>query len=156
MMISTASYCMYTYTEMVDTAKDRANDANATDDTSELASLAVQYNALLSQINVLAKDASFNGTNLIQATPDDLEVVFNEDGSTDLTISGLDSTTGTRGLNIPPAANDFSTDAPIDAPITDLNTPLLPPRPTHDPPRPNTTGSQAAAHFTHHPPHHTH
>src|SRR3546814_9656824 len=79
--------------------------AKATGDTSERSSLAVQYNALLSQINGLANDASFNGTNLIQATPDDLEVVFNEDGTSDLTITGLDSTNGTGGLNIGIATN---------------------------------------------------
>src|SRR3546814_5169793 len=67
-------------TELVEQAKGLANNAKATGDTSERPSLAVQYNALLSQLNGLANDASLHGTNLTQATPDDLESVFTAHG----------------------------------------------------------------------------
>ena len=135
-------------TELVEQAKGLANNAKATGDTSERSSLAVQYNALLSQINGLANDASFNGTNLIQATPDELEVVFNEDGSTDLTISGLDSTTGTSGLNVNTAGNDFADDAAIDAAITDLNAALIELRTNAATLGSNTTVLQTRVDFT--------
>jgi len=111
-------------TELVQQAKGLANQAKATGDTSERSTLAVQFNALLSQIDDLANDSSFNGTNLLQATPDNLDVAFNEDNSSNLTITGLDSTTGTDGLDITAAANNFSGDTDITSAITELNSAL--------------------------------
>lgn len=111
-------------TELVQQAKGLANQAKATGDTNERSTLAVQFNALLGQIDDLANDSSFNGTNLIQATPDNLTVVFNEDGSSDLTITGLDSTTGTSGLDITEANGNFGTDSAINTSLTELNSAL--------------------------------
>ena len=111
-------------TELVQQAKGLANQAKATGDTAERSTLAVQFNALLDQIDDLANDSSFNGTNLIQASPDDLDVDFNADGSTGLTISGLDSTTGTAGLDITEATNDFGDDTAISASLTEITTAL--------------------------------
>ena len=111
-------------TELVQQAKGLANQAKATGDTSEKSTLAVQFNALLTQIDDLANDASFNGTNLIQASPDNLTVEFNEDGTSDLTITGLDSTTASTGIEISVATNNFATDASIDARLTELNSAL--------------------------------
>lgn len=111
-------------TELVEQAKGLANTAKATGDTAERSLLAVQFNELLGQIDDLANDASFNGTNLIRATPDNLEVDFNEDGSSDITIIGLDSTTGASGLNISLATNDFAGLTDINTSITELNSAL--------------------------------
>ncbi len=111
-------------TDLVQQAKGLANQAKATGDTNEKSTLAVQFNALLGQIDDIANDSSFNGTNLVQATPDNLTVEFNEDGTSDLTITGLDSTTASTGLDITEASNDFAGDGDIDAAITDLNNAL--------------------------------
>ncbi len=111
-------------TELVQQAKGLANQAKATGDTSEKSTLAVQFNALLTQIDDLANDSSFNGTNLVQATPDNLTVEFNEDGTSDLTITGLDSTTASTGIDITEAANAFAGDSDIDAALTELNSAL--------------------------------
>jgi flagellin-like hook-associated protein FlgL len=111
-------------TELVEQAKGLVNTAKATGDTAERSLLAVQFNELLGQIDDLANDASFNGTNLISATADNLEVDFNEDGSSDLTITGLDSTSGTSGLDITEAANNFSTTNNINVSLTELNSAL--------------------------------
>lgn len=111
-------------TELVQQAKGLANQAKATGDTSEKSTLAVQFNALLTQIDDLANDSSFNGSNLIQATPDTLTVEFNEDGSSDLTITGLDSTTGTSGLAIDAAVGAFANSTNVDAALGDLNSAL--------------------------------
>ncbi len=91
-------------TELVQQAKGLANQAKATGDTSERSTLATQFNELLNQIDDLANDSSFNGTNLLQATPDNLTVTFNEDNTSNLTITGLDSTTASTGLSITAAA----------------------------------------------------
>jgi flagellin-like hook-associated protein FlgL len=111
-------------TELVQQAKGLANQAKATGDTNERSTLAVQFNALLGQIDSLANDSSFNGTNLLQATPDNLSVAFNEDNSSNLTITGLDSTTATSGLSISVAGNNFSGDGDINSAITELNSAL--------------------------------
>ena len=111
-------------TSLVEQAKGIANNAKASGDTSERSSLAVQFNSLLTQIDDLANDASFNGTNLIQATPDNLEIDFNEDGTSSLTVSGTDNTTGTAGLNIITANGDFTNDTDIDAAIDGVNAAL--------------------------------
>ena len=111
-------------TELVEQAKGLVNTAKATGDTAERSLLAVQYNALLVQIDNLANDASFNGTNLISGTPDNLEVDFNEDGSSDITITGLDSTSSTDGLDITEAAGDFGTTANINTALTEINSAL--------------------------------
>ena len=73
------------------------------------------------QINDLTNDASFAGTNLLQAAPDNLTVTFNEDATSTLTISGIDSTTGTGGLNVAGAVSNFGADTDIDAAITAVN-----------------------------------
>ncbi|MCG8545932.1 MAG: flagellin, partial [Alphaproteobacteria bacterium] len=112
-------------TELVEQAKGLVNTAKATGDTSERSLLAVQFNELLGQIDTLAADSSFNGTNLIRATPDNLEVDFNEDGSSVLTITGLDSTTAGSGLNIAAAANDFANLTDINTSLTALNAALI-------------------------------
>lgn len=111
-------------TELVQQAKGLANQAKATGDTNERSTLAVQFNALLGQIDALANDSSFNGTNLLQATPDNLAVSFNEDNSSNLTITGLDSTTGSLGLNIDVAGNAFVADTDINSSLTSLNSAL--------------------------------
>lgn len=111
-------------TELVQQAKGLANQAKATGDTTEKASLATQFNDLLTQIDDLANDSSFNGTNLIQASPDDLTVEFNEDGSSELVISGLDSTTANSGLDIGVATNNFADTAAVDGALSDLNNAL--------------------------------
>nr|WP_321980217.1 flagellin [uncultured Cohaesibacter sp.] len=76
------------------------NQAGSSDaDNSELVS---QFNEILSQINQLAADSSYNGLNLINGTGNDLTVAFNEKrdedkselviASADLTASGLSLT----------------------------------------------------------------
>lgn len=112
-------------TELVEQAKGLANNAKATGDTSERSTLAVQFNALLAQVDDLANDASFNGTNLLQATPDNLEVAFNEDNSSNITVAGLDSTTGASGLNVAVATNAFADDAAVNTAVTALNASLV-------------------------------
>jgi len=61
------------------------------------AELVETYNDLLGQIDDLAKDASFNGVNLLNG--DDLSVLFNEDGSSSLQIEGVTNTATGLGLS---------------------------------------------------------
>ena len=59
------------------------------------------YNSLLTQIDDLAKDAGFNGVNLLSG--DDLSVLFNEDGSSNLDITGV--TFDSAGLSLSAVAS---------------------------------------------------
>ena len=86
--------------------------------------MAVQRQELLGQINLIANDASFNGSNLLKAGPDELGVAFNDDNSSNLTITGLDSTTASTGINIAVAANGFGANANIDAALTQISAAL--------------------------------
>ncbi|MCP1535382.1 flagellin [Methylorubrum extorquens] len=56
--------------------------------------LAEQYNSLLTQITQLAKDSSFNGTNLISngAASNKLHIAFNEKDTSNLDVQGQDLT----------------------------------------------------------------
>ena len=111
-------------TDIVQQAKGIASAAKATGDTNERSTLAVQFNELLSQINSIANDSTFNGLNLLQATPDNLAVEFNEDNTSNLTITGLDATTATSGINIAVAANNFGLNANIDTALTSISSAL--------------------------------
>ena len=59
---------------------------------------AVQFNDLKLQLDNLANDASYKGTNLLKGSPANLKVTFSEDGSSTLTISGVSS--DASGLSI--------------------------------------------------------
>ena len=111
-------------TDLVQQAKGLASNAKATGNTNERSTLAVQFNELLSQIDSLANDATFNGVNLLQASPDNLDVVFNEDNTSNLTITGLDATTASTGINIAVAANNFGLNANIDTALTAISSAL--------------------------------
>lgn len=81
------------------------------------AELAQQYNDLLSQIDQLAKDAGFNGVNLLNG--DSLEVLFNEDGSSKLAVTGV--TFDAAGLNLSEVATDgFNSNAGINETLDGL------------------------------------
>lgn len=126
-------------TELAEQARGLAITAKATSDTSERSSLGVQFDALLSQIDAVTNDTSFAGTNLLQTSPDNLTVNFNEDGTSALTISGIDTSTGTAGINVAGAVGNFAADTNIDAAITAVNTALTTLRTTA-----STLGSNAA------------
>ncbi|HET9904775.1 MAG TPA: flagellin [Xanthobacteraceae bacterium] len=84
-------------------------------------SLQSDFNVTLNQIDDLAKDASYNGINLLNG--DDLKVVFNEAGTSALTINGV--TFDLTGLGLTNAAgNDFQDNAKIDAFLSNLDTAL--------------------------------
>ncbi|MFF8802115.1 MULTISPECIES: flagellin [unclassified Methylobacterium] len=95
------------------------------------AKLAEQYNSLLTQITQLAKDASFNGVNLISnGDPSNkLHISFNEKDTSnldvqgqDLTADGLDLTaiTGNSGSNV--GRGNFLLDDDINTTLKSLTT----------------------------------
>ena len=82
--------------------------------------LALQLDEVYNQISQLAKDTRYNATNLLDG--DNLTVIFNEDGSSSLTINGVDYSAIGLGLNS--ALNNFLDDVSINASLTELDTAL--------------------------------
>ncbi|MDH3579724.1 MAG: hypothetical protein OEM91_03770 [Hyphomicrobiales bacterium] len=90
---------------------------DATSNVSSLRSTtATDFDAIRTQINELAADATFNGNNLLLG--DDLTIDFNEDGSSSLTVSGAIFTA--TGLSIDAAQNSLQLDSNINAAKADL------------------------------------
>ena len=83
-------------------------------------SLATQYNNLLTQIDQLAGDSGYNGVNLLNG--DSLKVVFNEKGTSSLSISGVKF--NAAGLGVTAATNSFQSDSDINGALNNLTTAL--------------------------------
>jgi len=107
-------------TKLVEQMKGLAASARSAD-AADRATLAGQFDDLRDQIDDLAADSGYRGTNFLDS--DDLTVEFNEDGSSELTISGFDATVG-GDLAIAAAANDWVADTDIDAAVTDMDAAL--------------------------------
>src|SRR6202044_3474976 len=80
-----------------------------------------QYNALLTQIDQLAGDSSYNGVNLLNG--DNLKVTFNETGTSSLTIAGANLDAAGLGLTAI-TGTGFQDNNNIDNTISNLNTSL--------------------------------
>ena len=84
--------------------------------SSARAAFAAQFDTLRSQIDQLAKDATFNGTNLLNGGS--LRVNFNESSTASLSVAGVNDTSA--GLGIGASANAFQTDKDINDALTSL------------------------------------
>lgn len=73
-----------------------------------------QFNGLLDQIDQLTADAGYNGNNLLAGTSTQLKVVFNEAGTSSLTIGGKDASASGLGLT-QLGTTDFDTNTSITA-----------------------------------------
>jgi flagellin len=88
------------------------------------ANLASQYNDLLTQIDQLAGDASYNGTNLLNSadTTNKQHIQFNADDTSSVDVKGVDATS--NGLSLSAIAlttsGSFSTNSDIKDTIKDL------------------------------------
>jgi flagellin len=95
-----------------------APTATITTPSTDRQDLQDQYNELLTQIDALARDASYNGINLLNG--DDLKVVFNEDGTSSQTITGVTFTSAGLGLTSL-AGDEFQSNTDIDTVIGNLD-----------------------------------
>lgn len=106
-------------TKLIEQAKGLAASARSAS-AADRATLSAQFDALRTQIDELAGDAGYKGTNILGG--DDLAIEFNEDGSSTLTVSGFDATAS--GLSISASANDWVANTDIDAAVAELDTAL--------------------------------
>ena len=84
-------------------------------------SLERDFNNVLSQIDALAGDSSYNGINLLMG--DQLKIVFNETGTSSLTVQGV--TFDSAGLGLTPVSTGtFQSNANIDAVLASVDNAL--------------------------------
>ena len=81
---------------------------------------ATQFDSVRSQIDQLAADANFNGSNLL--TGGSLRINFNEKSTSSLSVAGVTDTSA--GLGIVASANTFQTDKDINDALTNLTNSL--------------------------------
>lgn len=117
--VRTATEGIKGLTSIIEQAKGLIASARSGDATTR-ATLSAQYDELRSQIDQLAGDSSYRGTNLLGS--DDLVVAFNEDGSNNITIAGFDASSS--GLSIDAAANSWVANTDLDAAAADLDAAL--------------------------------
>jgi flagellin len=101
---------------LIEAAKGLAQTARSASTTSR-SDLAAQFDALLSQIDNLASDSGYQGTNLLDSAT--LTVNFNEDATSSLTVTGFDASSS--GLSIANAASSWVSNGNIDNAVSDLN-----------------------------------
>ena len=99
------------------------NSTGSTNATRQ--SLANQFNELLKQISQQAKDASYNGVNLLyrdgaDAAENTLRVTFNENGSSNLDIKGVKF--DAEGLGLKAVEGGFQSDDDIKATLSAITT----------------------------------
>ncbi|GLQ18845.1 flagellin [Maritalea porphyrae] len=104
-------------TKLVEAAKGKANQALQSSSNDDRRKYATEYNELLSQIETLAKDAGYSGKNLLAGTGNDLSVVFNETGTSKLSVSAVDYTDTTGALGLA----DLTTGTVSTATVTEAN-----------------------------------
>jgi flagellin-like hook-associated protein FlgL len=88
--VKTASSGIESINTLIESAKGIAQAALSTSDATQRAQYVTQYNAVISQINTMASDAGYRGTNLLIGNT--LTVKFNEDGASSLSIDGFTAT----------------------------------------------------------------
>jgi len=95
-------------TDVITQLQGVTTQALGTSSTATRAGLASQFNSLLTQLDLLVNDATFNGTNLLNSasSTNTLIVYFNETNTTALTIQGVNITHS--GLSIGTASGAFS------------------------------------------------
>ncbi len=122
--IQAANNGITSITKLVQSAQALVSQAQQTSDTTIRAGLATQFNAILAQVDQLAGDSGFNGINLLDSSNSaDLTVTLNESGSSSVTISAVDFTTGGT-LAVNNSANNWAGDSDIAAASTDLTAAL--------------------------------
>jgi flagellin len=108
--IKTALQATTTATSVLKQMKSLADQALATSDAATKTSLQNQYNQLRTQLDSITQnDANYKGTNLLSGTAgNDLVINFNEDATSNITISAQDTTTTSYE---PAAAANWATDS---------------------------------------------
>ena len=104
-------------------AQSLVSQAQQANNTTTQASLATQFDSLLTQIGQLAGDSGYNGVNLLAGNT--LTVNLDDTGNSSISVTGVDYTNASgSALNIATAANNWATSTDISAAATALSSAL--------------------------------
>ena len=121
--IQAANNGITSITKLVQSAQALVSQAQQTTDATTKATLAGQFNSLLTQIGQLAGDSGFNGINLLGG--DTLTVTLNETATSTVTVTGVNYTNANNSpLSVANAANNWADSAAINAASSDLTAAL--------------------------------
>lgn len=98
--IEAADNAIEAISDLIDSAKSLAQSALSGESNDEVQELVDQFNELLTQITDLASDATYAGVNLLGGDTESLEVFFDEDGESGITITGFDASATGLGLTV--------------------------------------------------------
>lgn len=92
-------------------------------DTATRATLATQFDSLRGRIVEIIEQSSYAGVQMLDATPDDLTVAFNESATNSLTINGIahDVTLINGGAALAAAVGNWADLADVSTAITEIN-----------------------------------
>lgn len=105
--IKSATDAIDSVTTVINQMKAIVNSALQTTDDTARASYSTQYDDLRGQLDDLANDATFNGTNLVNNITSNLTVNFNATNTTSLAIVAQDLTTD--GMGVGTSVGSFAT-----------------------------------------------
>lgn len=109
--ISAANAGISAITQLIASAKGIAQSALASGSSTDVANYAGQYDTILTQINNLATDSGYRGTNLLQGTTV-LTVAFNASGTNSLSMTGQTANAyGSGSLGLTTAASGVAANA---------------------------------------------
>ena len=98
--IQAASNGITSITKLVQSSQSLISPAQQTTDTAVWAGPATQFTAVLGQVTQLARDAGFNGINLLDSTASaNLTVTLNESGSSSVTVNAVNFTATGLAIN---------------------------------------------------------
>ena len=122
--VTAATQAIESATALVEQIKGLAESAKSAATAADRSSLGNQAERLSVQLDNLINDASYNGVNLLKATPDNLEVNFNEGSTIELTISGSNLTAANLGTDISTVTNNWGTVGDVNADINEYTSAL--------------------------------
>jgi flagellin-like hook-associated protein FlgL len=120
--IQAANNGITSITKLVQSAQSLVSQAQQTADTNVRATLASQFDSLLSQIDQLAGDSGINGVNLLNGN--NLTITLNETGQSTVTVAGVNDTAA-GDLAIASSVNSWGGATDVAAAATDLTASLV-------------------------------
>lgn len=91
---------------LLDSAKGLVESARSAT-TADRSALGTQFSQIMLKINDLVEDSEYKGTNYLEAGS--LTVLFNEDGTNALTVTGFTANAGVSGLGVVASGADIGT-----------------------------------------------
>ncbi len=118
--IKSADNGLSAITDMIASAKSLAQSAMATNDTTERLALSGQYETMITQINNVADDSGYKGTNLLESGQS-ITVSFDESGTHTLKIDAQNVEGDITNVATSSSGGKWEVDADITADITSLD-----------------------------------